>query len=163
MLNIDIWDILWTIVNLLILFLLLRRFLFKPVTAIMDKRTQLVREELDAAKQSMDEADSLKEKYASELGEAQKEAVRITAAAKKRADKESAEIIAQAKNDASDIITEAHKSVERERREAVDAAKEQIASLAVMAAAQVLAKNIDENDNLELAQQLLSEVGADNG
>ena len=49
MLNINIWDIVWTVVNLLIFFILLRIFLFKPVMKVMDERKQKIQDDLDSA------------------------------------------------------------------------------------------------------------------
>lgn len=163
MLNIDPWDILWMIINLLVLFLLLKRFLFGPVVRMMDRRAQMIQDDLDSAKQAKEESEQLKEKYEAELRDAHQEAVKITTTAKQRADKESADLISEAHAEAAQIIADARKTIDREREEAVCAAREQIAGLAVMAASQVLAKNIDEESNREFAEQLLSEVGAENG
>jgi F-type H+-transporting ATPase subunit b len=162
MMNINPWDILWTVVNLLILFLLLKKFLFGRVTAMMDRRAQMIQNDLESAKQAKEESEQLKEKYEAELKDAHTEAVKITAEAKQRADKESVKIINEAHDEAAHIISDAEKVIEREREDAVAAAKEQIAGLAVMAASQVLAKNIDEESNREFAERLLAEVGADN-
>lgn len=49
MLNINIWDIVWTVVNLLLFFVLLRIFLFKPVLKVMNEREQKIRDDLDSA------------------------------------------------------------------------------------------------------------------
>jgi F-type H+-transporting ATPase subunit b len=162
MMNINPWDILWTVVNLLILFLLLKKFLFGRVTAMMDRRAKMIQDDLDSAKQKKEESEQIKEKYEAELKDAHNEAVKITAAAKQRADKESVKIINEAHAEAAQIIADAEKVIDHEREEAVASAKEQIAGLAVMAASQVLAKNIDEESNREFAERLLSEVGAEN-
>ena len=45
MLNINIWDILWTVINLLVFYLLLRRFLFKPVLNMLDRREQIIKDD----------------------------------------------------------------------------------------------------------------------
>lgn len=161
MLNINIWDILWTVINLLVLYFLLKKFLFGPVTAMMDRREQMIKADLDKAKQTNAQAQELKDKYEAELKDAHLAAAKISSNAKQHADKESAQIIDEAQKEASRIIAEAKKTVERERQEAVEEAKEQIAGLAVLAASRVLAKNIDEESNLVYAQQLLAEVGAD--
>jgi F-type H+-transporting ATPase subunit b len=163
MMNINPWDILWTVVNLLILFLLLKKFLFGRVTAMMDRRAQMIQDDLESAKQAKEESEQLKEKYEDELKDAHTEAVRITTAAKQRADKDAVQIINDAHEEAAQIISDAQKTIDHEREEAICAAREEIAGLAVMAASQVLAKNIDEASNREFAEQLLSEVGAENG
>lgn len=162
MLNINVWDILWTVINLLIFYLLLRKFLFKPVLGMMERREQMIKDDFDKAKKASEEAEQIKAEYESKLSEAQAEAVKITTTAKQRADKESAEIVEDAKAEAAHIIADAQKTIERDREAAMSAAKEQIAGLAVMAASRVLEKNIDEESNREFAEQLLAEVGAEN-
>jgi F-type H+-transporting ATPase subunit b len=162
MLNINVWDILWTVINLLIFYLLLRKFLFKPVLGMMERREQMIKDDFDKAKKASDEAEQIKAEYESKLSEAEAEAVKITTTAKQRADKESAEIVEDARAEAAHIIADAQKTIERDREAAMSAAKEQIAGLAVMAASRVLEKNIDEESNREFAEQLLAEVGAEN-
>ena len=162
MLNINVWDILWTVINLLIFYLLLRKFLFKPVLGMMERREQMIKDDLDNAKKASEEAEQIKAEYEAKLSEAQAEAVKITTTAKQRADKESAEIVEDAKEEAAHLIADAQKTIERDRDAALSAAKEQIAGLAVMAASRVLEKNIDEESNREFAEQLLAEVGAEN-
>lgn len=162
MLNINIWSILWTVVNLLVFFLLLRIFLFKPVINMMERREQMIQDDLDSAKAAKEEQEQLKAKYEAELAEAHKEAVKISANAKKRAEKESAEIIADAHAEAESLIANAQRAIEHDRQEAIDSARSEIAGLAVLAASRVIAKNIDEESNREFAEQLLAEVGADN-
>ena len=65
----------------------------------------------------------------------------------------------EARRDAARMRADAEKDIESERAKAIDAAKDEIAGLAVMAASQVLAKNIDEESNRRYAEELLSEVG----
>ena len=149
-------------INLLIFYCLLIKFLFKPVLGMMERREQMIKDDLDKAKKASEEAEQMKSEYETKLSEAQAEAVKITTTAKQRADRESAEIVEDAKAEAAHIIADAQKTIERDRDAAMSAAKEQIAGLAVMAASRVLEKNIDEESNREFAEQLLAEVGAGN-
>lgn len=162
MLNINPWDILWTVINLLVLFLLLKRFLFKPVIAMMDRRAAMIQDDIDRAKAAKEEAEQLKTKYEGELKDAQQQAADITAKARKRAEADYNKIIESARTDAVAMITDAEKTIRQEQEKAVSAAKEKIADLAVLAAAQVISKNIDKESNLVYAEQILSEVGASN-
>ncbi len=161
MLNLNFWDIAFTVINLLVFFLLLKIFLFKPVLNMMDRREQMIKDDLDSAKAAKEEIEQLKKQHEAELSQAHKEAVNITAAAKKRAEHESAEIIAEAHSEADSIIAEAHEAIKRDKAEAVEEARGQIADLAVLAASRVISKNLDEESNRKFAEQLLSEVGAD--
>lgn len=162
MLNINIWDILWTVINLLVFYLLLRRFLFKPVLNMLDRREQIIKDDFDKAKKAADEAEALKSKYESELNSAHAEAAKIASTAKQRAEKDSAEIIADAREEAAHIIADAQQTIERDRAAAVESARAEIAGLAVMAASRVLEKNIDDESNRRFAEKVLAEVGADN-
>lgn len=162
MLNINIWDILWTVINLLVFYLLLRRFLFKPVLNMLDRREQIIKDDFDKAKKAADEAEALKAKYESELNSAHAEAAKIASTAKQRAEKDSAEIIADAREEAAHIIADAQQTIERDRAAAVESARAEIAGLAVMAASRVLEKNIDDESNRRFAEKVLAEVGADN-
>lgn len=162
MLNINIWDILWTVINLLVFYLLLRRFLFKPVLNMLDRREQIIKDDFDKAKKAADEAEALKAKYESELNSAHAEAAKIASTAKQRAEKDSAEIIANAREEAAHIIADAQQTIERDRAAAVESARAEIAGLAVMAASRVLEKNIDDESNRRFAEKVLAEVGADN-
>ncbi|MCD7742437.1 MAG: F0F1 ATP synthase subunit B [Ruminococcus sp.] len=160
MLNIDPWDIMWTVINLIILFLLLKKFLFGRVTAIMDRRAKMIQDDLDNAKKAGEEAEQLKAEYEDKLNDAHAQAVKITNDAKQRADRECNEMLEEARQDAAKIRSDAQKDIKLEREKAIEDAKSEIADLAVMAAQKVLEKNIEEQSNREYAQQLLSEVGA---
>lgn len=162
MLNINPWDILWTVINLLVFFLLLRKFLFKPVTKIMDERQAKIQEDIETAEKTLAEADSTKAQLDERLAKADDEADKIIANAKKRAEKQGEDIVANAEEEAAELLAGARKTIEREREQAVENAREEIAELAVMAASQVLKRNIDKDSNKEFAKQILAEVGAGN-
>ncbi|MCR5122788.1 MAG: F0F1 ATP synthase subunit B [Ruminococcus sp.] len=162
MLNINIWDILWTVINLLLFYFLLKKFLFKPVLGMMERREQMIRDDLDNAKKASDEAEQMKARYEKKIKSAQAEAAKITKVAKQRAARERAEIVEDAKAEAAELIADAQKTIERDREAAMSSAREEIAGLAVMAASRVLEKNIDEESNRGFAEQLLAEVGAGN-
>ena len=57
------WGVIWIIVNILILFVLLRIFLFKPVLGMIEKRQMLIQNQLDDAESENKEADELKLRY----------------------------------------------------------------------------------------------------
>ena len=63
MLNINFWNIAFTIINILVLYLFLKHCLMKPVMAILEERKQMVEKELDEAAVSSRDADLLKKKY----------------------------------------------------------------------------------------------------
>ena len=63
MLSIDPWNIVWTIVNLLVLYLVFKKFLYKPVMNVIEARENMIKQQFDSAKKDQDEALKLKAEY----------------------------------------------------------------------------------------------------
>ena len=84
MLSIDPWNILWTVVNLLVLYLVFKKFLFKPVMKVINAREDMIKQQFDDAKKSQEEADALKASYDEKLESAKTEADEIIVNARKR-------------------------------------------------------------------------------
>ena len=76
MIKVDL-SLLWTIINLVVFYLLLKKFLFKPVMGIMEKREQMIADGLKNASDRQEEAESLKKEYESALSGAKEESVKI--------------------------------------------------------------------------------------
>lgn len=159
MLSLD-WNLLWVVVNLLVLFLLLKKFLFAPVLKIMDERTAKIQSDLDGAEASKQEAEKMKSDYEKEIANAHNEALQITTKAKERAGKEGDIIIDNARAESAKILKDAEKSAVLEKAKALDEAKGQIADLAILAAARIISKNVGDDTDKEAVNQFLVEVGA---
>lgn len=154
------WNIIWTFVNILVLFLFLKLFLFGPVTEIMEKRKQTISNSLDEAEATKMEALQIKKNYETELSNAGLEAVSIVNQARDRADIEYNNKILEAKEEALRIIQDANKTIELERKKSIQIAQSEIAGIALLAASKVIGKNVDENTNKQMLGDFLKEVGA---
>ena len=88
MLDFSIPTILFTVINILVLFLFLKKFLFGRVNAIMEKRAQMVQADLDHAKETVAEAEQLKTNYLETMSGAQSEAKELIAKAQKIANEQ---------------------------------------------------------------------------
>ena len=155
MLNLN-WQIIWTFVNIIVLFLLLKKFLFSRVTRIMDEREALINGNIEQAEQQSREAEELKTRYEAELSNAKAEAASIVAEAKARGQKEYDKQLAAAREDAARVMQEANRTIEEQRAAALDGLK---ASIALAAASKVLEKNLSGADNEKMVDELLSGVG----
>ena len=78
-------NLVYTIINVIILYLLLRHFLIKPVTDIMEKRKQLIADGLQSAQDAQDGALKMKQEYEAALNGAKQESVQIVENARKSA------------------------------------------------------------------------------
>ena len=155
MLNLN-WNIIWTFVNLIILYILLRKFLFGPITAMMEKREGEIKSSLDNASAAKQEAAALKAAYIDKLKTAEAAAGDIIKSAKEEAKAKRDEIISKAKEDAGNIVLNANKQIELEKERSISEAKSEIASL-VMDAALKAAKNGDVSESA--VDSFILEVG----
>lgn len=160
MLNLDS-GIIWTFINIILLFLLLRIFLFKPINKVMDERNQKIQNDIDAAKKAKEEAEELKKQYNDTLKTAKDKAHGIVSEAVERAEDERKAILQKAEDEAQDIFKKTSKTIEIERKRSVQEAQTQIADLAIAAASKILGENVDDEANRKLVDYFLAEEGAD--
>ena len=116
MLNLN-WDIIWTFVNILVLFVLLKLFLFKPVNAMIEKRRKLIDGQLSDAAQKQKEAEAEKQAYADRLKETHAEAAEILKKAKAEAEAQYCMILERAERDAQKKTAEAEKKIALEHEQ----------------------------------------------
>lgn len=161
LLRID-WNVLFTIINLLILYFGLRKFLIKPVTDIIEQRRQLIEGQMADAKKTTEQANELKSQYEDALKQAHDESAQIVEKARKTAQAEYETRVNAADEEAKKIISNAHKSIDLEREKTVSDLQTQIAGLAMMAAGKVLG-NVDAAEQDELMyEQFLAKTGGCN-
>ena len=70
-------QIIWVFVDLLILFVLMKKFLFGPITQMLDDRAQQVSDTLDQADKRLAEAEQQQTAHAAQLASAKQEAAQI--------------------------------------------------------------------------------------
>ena len=155
MLDIDIWNFIWAAINLVLLLILMKIFLFKPIRKMMDERTRMVQEELDSAKKSREEAEELKAQYQEDLDSAKDEAQKIIEKANSDAELERSAIIKRSHEEAERIVADAGKDIEKERRRVMAQAQTQIADLAIEAASRIIGENVDDEKNRRLVDKFL--------
>lgn len=152
--------IIWIIINLLVLFLFLKKFLFKPVIDIMEKRENTIAATLQDADNKKAEAYKLKNDYEEELKHADEQASAIIEEAKERASLEYTKRLQLAEEDAAQVMVDASKQIELEKKKSMESAQAEIAGIAMLAASKILGKNVDESVNSQILGDFLDEVGA---
>jgi len=142
-----------------ILFFLLSRYAFKPLFGVMEKRRQMVLEQMETAQKNRDEANKYIEEQKQALQQARKEAYEIIEQAKSTGSKQADEILAAARAEANRLKEEALRDIEAEKNKAVAALKAQVSGLSVLIASKIIEKQIDEQSQQQLVEQYLQEVG----
>ena len=113
--SVNLWQILISLANLFLLFLILKRFLFKPVKNVLDKRQSELDESYAAAKEAEEQAEVHRASYESKLAEANARADAILEDAASTAKTRGEKIVAEAKERADGILRTAEMEAELER------------------------------------------------
>ena len=131
-------NLVYTIINLIVLFLLLRHFLINPVSNIMEQRRKLIADGLQNAQDTQDEANRLKAEYEEALSGAKKESAEIVDKARIDARAEYDRIVGEAGAKAGNIIENAKENVRIEREQTMKELQSQIAGLAIASAEKIV-------------------------
>ena len=159
MLEFEPATIIFTIINLLVLYFILRKLLFGRVNAVLEQRAALVKEELSSAEQKNQQAQALQAEYEGKLTDARQEAAKIVADAQNRAQRAYESKLASAAADAKRVRAEAEAQISSEREAMLRGARNEVASLALLAAAKVAQKSMSSADDQALVDAFLAEVG----
>ena len=158
--SLNAYKFIFAALNLLILYIVLRKILFKPVTKFMEDRTNSIKEAIDNAEKNKADALELKQKYEDQLKAAREEADSILSDARARASREYDAIIASAKKDAEAVLDRAREEIDRERNQMLRDIRGQVAGLALAAASKVIEANMDNERNRALVDKFIDEAGA---
>lgn len=153
------WTLIAQICNLFIQMLLIKKFLFKPIRAVLEKRKAMADAEIQNATKAKEEAETMKAEYEAGIAEAHEKANEIIANAQKSAAKQSEDLIREASAQATQIKAKAESDIAQERRKAVNEIKDEIGSMAMEIAEKVIEREICEADHTKLIDEFIQKVG----
>ena len=156
-------NLLYTVVNILVLFLLLRKFLYKPVMDIIAQRQKQVDDALNAAETSKKEAAAAMNAAQEKLRGVDNEAAARRTAYEQQAETEKQQLLADARKQADAIVAEGKAAAEAERQNKLRQADAQTTALARAMCEKLLSRNLTEQDDARLLDDLLEKAGAEHG
>lgn len=142
-----------------VMFLFLSYMLFNPAREMLKKRQDKVKNDIDSAEKSREDAAKLKEEYENRLREIHKEEDAILSAARQKALENETKIIDQAKAEAANIIERANHQAELEMKKAQDEIKKEIITVASMVAGKAVSEKLDIEIQDSLIDDTLKEIG----
>lgn len=158
-LTIDPTTILGTLLNTLLLFLVVKFFLFDKIQKVIESRKEDIQKTYDEADEANSNAKKMEAEYEEKLLHAKEQSAEILNNATKKAQTRSDEIISDAKNEARGIVEKAHNEIEREKKRAVNQIKDEITDIAFSVASKVVEKEITPDDNDKLISDFIDNVG----
>ena len=149
---------LWTILTFLVLLVLLAKFAWKPLLALLDRREEMIRQSLDDADKAKQELQRLQQESKEILSKARVEAQSILAKSRFEAEKLKGELRQEAKGQADSILRDAEKQIQVETEKAIAVIKNEVVDLSLLVASKLIKKNLSKEDNQSLIEESLKQV-----
>jgi len=149
-----------TWVSVFILYLILRHFLYKPVSDFIEARQERIRTNIDEAKADKEEAARLKEEYEEKLAASRAEGQEIIENARRRGVEVKEEIIEEARQEARAILDRATREIEREKEKAYEDLRGSAGELAILIASRLMEEEINAEKQEQLIDKFIDEVGS---
>ena len=149
-------DLLLNLINIILLFLIVRALVYKTVKNFLDTRTERIQNLENAAAEKLAEAERMKAEYGEKLKRGEAEARRMEQERTEQAEKEAASILAEAKKKADTLMVEAREKSEAERKETLRGMKNEIADLALDISEKILCREICDSDNRRIAEEFFA-------
>ena len=157
--SINIWHIVISLCNLLILFLMLKKFLYQPVKKVLADRQAAIESRYDEADKAKSEALQSKAEWEERMAAADEEAAGIISSAVESANRQSSAILGETKEKADRMMNRARAEADAERRKAEDDIRDRIADVSAAIAGKLLEREISAADHSDLIDSFISEIG----
>ncbi len=151
-------DILIHILNVVILYVLLRVILFNPVKKFMDQRTEKLRAQKEDAENALASAEEKKKEYESLLSHAEEDGGKVLSDAKKQALAEKEKILESARQESETILKEAKEAAQKEKEEALHSMQHEVGELAAELAGKIMAREVKLADNDKVVDDFFREM-----
>jgi F-type H+-transporting ATPase subunit b len=148
----------WTLVMFGITLFIMKRYVFGPVGAAIEKRRSHIAESIEEAERSRDEATSMLEDYKARLVDARKEADALREQGRKEGERQRAELLTEAQAQRERVIADAGVQIDAEVRQAAGGLRDDVVSLALMAAEKVSRSTLSEADHRRLIEEAIADA-----
>ncbi len=152
------WNMLFTAITVIVLFFILKHFFFEKVHNFMVQREKEIKDSLDNAAKTNEEADKRLQIYEEKLAGADSESRQILKAARDEAKVQAKEILDDAGEKARALIEHSQKEIRREKYNARKELQEELSTLAVMAAEKIVEKELNPEDQKEIVDKIIEEA-----
>ncbi len=153
------WTSLMILANLFILYIILKKFFWEKIKKFMDDRANAVKDAIDSAEAMNKRADEKMANYSKRIANLEEEGREIIKASKQQADVQAQIIIEEARQQASEIIAKGEKLIKLEQAKAMDEMRKEIASLALMAAEQIIEREVESTGHEAIVDDIIKNAG----
>jgi F-type H+-transporting ATPase subunit b len=158
----NFWTMIIAWINLLLVYLILRKFLFKPVKKMIDERQKEVDDMYADAESSKTDAAAMKAEYEERLEKAEEESDEIGRTAIRKAQLKEETILREADEKAARVLARAEEQIKLEKKQAVSDIKDEVSGMAISIASAVIARDVSEEEHAQLIDDFISKMGDEN-
>jgi F-type H+-transporting ATPase subunit b len=149
----------WTVLTFVLLLVVLKKVAWGPILDALDARENEIKDALNAAEKAREEAERVSSDYEDSIRKAQAEAQQIISDAKTAGEKVKLDLETIANEKADEIIEKAKAQIDTERVRVISEIKTVAIEISLSAAAKVIEKNLDSDDNRKLVNEALEGIG----
>lgn len=157
--GVNFFTMIFAWINLVILYVFLKKLLFKPVKNMIDSRQKEIDDMYSDAESAKQSAGEMKAEYEEKIASADAESEEILRRAVRRAELREEEILKEADKKAARIMERAEEQIELEKKRAVNDVKDEVSSIALGIAEAVIERDIDKNDHDSLIEEFIGKLG----
>jgi len=157
--GVNFFTMIFAWINLVILYVFLKKLLFKPVKNMIDSRQKEIDDMYSDAENAKNAANEMKAEYEEKISSADAESEEILRRAVRRAELREEEILKEADKKAARVMERAEEQIELEKKRAVNDVKDEVSSIALGIAEAVIERDIDKNDHSSLIDEFIDKLG----
>jgi len=157
--SVNFWSILMSLCNLLLIYWIMKKFLFKPVQRVMAERRAQVDRMYSDANESRSSANEMKQEYEQRLASARQEADAMIRTAAQTAQKRGDQIVEEAKAQASHARQRAEAEIAQQKQQMIKDVQGEISDLAVSIASKVVEREISQQDYDAFVDDFIQNAG----
>ena len=157
--GVNFWTMIFAWVNLFVLYLVLRKILFKPIKNMIDSRQKEVDDMYENAETSRKEAALMKAEYEEKMKRADEESEEILKKAVRKAQLREEEILHEANEKAARTMKRAEEQVELEKKRAINEVKDEVSDMAIGIAAAVLERDVNKKEHAAMIDDFIRNMG----
>ena len=157
--GVNFWTMIFAWVNLLILYLAFKKFLFGPIKKMIDERQKEIDDTYTDAENARISADELKSEYEEKISKANEESEKILKSALRTAQLKEEEILKEANAQAARTLERAEEQIALEKKQALNDIKNQVSSMAIDIASAVIERDVSESEHRDLIDDFINNIG----
>ncbi|MBO4467783.1 MAG: F0F1 ATP synthase subunit B [Clostridia bacterium] len=151
-------DLLLNVINIVVLFIIVKALVYKPVKKFLDQRNQRIKDETAEAQKLTDAANETLSQKDSILEESREKGEAIAADIYKKAQQKANTIIAKAESDAKAMKEKAQSEIDAQKEDMIKSSKDDIADLSIEIAEKILQREVNKEDNKKIVEEFFKEV-----